>query len=48
MTIEVHTYGKGLTDAQVWEKVKKSTVRVEPSGYKHLKYNGATSAYFGK
>ena len=48
VTIEVHTYGKGLTDAQVWEKVKKSTVRVEPSGYKHLKYNGATSAYFGK
>ena len=48
MTIEVHTYGKGLTDAQVWEKVKKSTVRVEPADYKHLKYNGATSAYFGK
>ena len=48
VTIEVHTYGKGLTDAQVWEKVKKSTVRVEPSGDKHLKYNGATSAYFGK
>ena len=48
VTIEVHTYGKGLTDAQVWEKVKKSTVRVEPAGYKHLKYNGATSAYFSK
>ena len=48
VTIEVHTYGKGLTDAQVWEKVKLSTVRVEPSGYKHLKYNGATSAYFSK
>ena len=48
VTVEVHTYGKGLTNAQVWDKVKKSTVRVEPAGYKHLKYNGATSAYFSK
>ena len=48
VTVEVHTYGKGLTDAQLWEKLKKSTVRVEPSGYKFLKYNGATSAYFSK
>ena len=48
VTVEVHTYGKGLTDAQLWEKLKKATVRVEPSGYKFLKYNGATSAYFSK
>ena len=48
VTVEVHTYGKGLTDAQLWEKLKKATVRVEPSGYKFLKYNGATSAYFTK
>ena len=48
VTVEVHTYGKGLTNAQVWEILKKSTVRVEPAGYNHLKYNGATSAYFSK
>lgn len=48
VTVEVHTYGKGLTDAQLWEKLKKATVRVEPSGYKFLKYKGATSAYFTK
>ena len=48
VTVEVHTYGKGLTNAQLWEKLKKATVRVEPSGYKFLKYNGATSAYFSK
>lgn len=46
LTVEIHTYGKGLTDAQVWEKLKKATVTVNPSGYKHLIYKGATSAYF--
>lgn len=48
LTVEIHTYGKGLTNEQVWEKIKKATVTVNPSGYKYLIYKGATSAYFTK
>ncbi len=48
LTVEIHTYGKGLTNEQVWEKLKKATVTVNPSGYKYLIYKGATSAYFSE
>lgn len=48
VTVEIHTYGKGLTNEQIWEKLKKATVTTNPSDYKYLIYKGATSAYFSK
>lgn len=48
VTVEVHTYGKNLSNVEVWQKVKLSTIRVEPAAYNRLKYKGATSAYFSE
>lgn len=46
ITVEVHTYAKGLTKAEVWTRLKQSTVKVIPSTYDGLIFKGATSAYF--
>lgn len=48
ITIEVHTYAKGLKKEEVWSRVKKSTVTVDPSTYDGLIFKGATSAYFSE
>lgn len=48
VTVEVHTYGKDLSNVEVWQKVKLSTIRVEPAAYNRLKYKGATSSYFSE
>ena len=46
VTVEVHTYPKDLTKAEIWGKVKNSVVKVVPSTYDRLIYKGATSAFF--
>ena len=46
VTVEVHTYPKDLSKAEVWSKVKNSVVKVIPESYKGLIYKGATSAFF--
>lgn len=45
VTIEVHTYYKGLTHAAAWALIKQSKVTVEPVSYDKLK-TSITSAFY--
>lgn len=45
VTIEVHTYAKGLPKEGIWSRVKQSTVTVDPSTYEGLIFKGATNAF---
>ena len=45
VTIEVHTYAKGLSKEGIWSRVKQSAVTVAPSTYEGLIFKGATNAF---
>lgn len=45
ITVEVHTYPKNMTNADVWSAIKKSAVTVVPSSYSNI-LKSTTSAFF--
>lgn len=45
ITVEVHTYAKGLEKEAIWTRVKATTATVYPEGYKNLLFPGATNAF---
>lgn len=45
ITVEVHTYPKNMTNADVWSAIKQSTVTVVPSSYSNI-LKSTTSAFF--
>ena len=45
ITVEVHTYAKGLEKTEIWDRVKQTKAYVVPDSYKGLIFKGATNAF---